>query len=214
MVYDLGQLGIVSGAYDLTRWTLDVLKLWLPQAAHDVNAAGYTASDGGMIPPMTYGRIPLSVMEQNADQVPAVYVSSPGTTGSPVITGNDAAIANWYTFSVTVIDRGQTWEETADRAQIWASLVRAVILGNPTLRGNVTRIAFVSEAYAPIPADQGRTFAGATVTFRALMPSTIRGTIGPLTTDPSPDPSTGDVPGLPDAPQVITFEGTYTDDTP
>lgn len=204
-MYDLDQLGQISGAFDLVPAALRVLETWLPAAVLKLNDGGYQASDGKMVPPMSYGRVPTDVISQVADQVPAVMASSPGITGKPIQQG-ETGWAAWYTLNVTVVDRGDDWETTADRAQVWAALVRQVILANQTLMGVGGKVVWQTENYGPIPSDSGRTYAGCTVGFSVLMPALDLGDFGPLTPNPViPDPATGVPNPLSDTPVVVEF---------
>lgn len=209
VIYDLNQLGAVSGAYEAIEATLDVLKLWLPVAVVNVNADGYAARDGVMVVPMRYGRVPTDVVSQVADQVPAVFVSSPGTTGDPVQVGTTGWQAT-FVINVTLVDRADDWEITAGRIQLWASLIRQVILANRTLRGRVVKVRWRTESYGAIPSTDGRTYAGTTVRFDITLPVTYTDDVGTLTPDPVyPDPEGGLPNPLPDTPVVVAFEEDY-----
>lgn len=207
--YDLDVLGEVSGAWEAVDAMLEVLRLWLPVAVVQVNADGYREADGVMVVPMSYGRVPITVLEQNEDQMPAVTVASTGTTGNPIISGMDDYSAT-YVVNVGVVDRADDWNVTGPRLQLWAALVRQVVLANRTLRGRVQKVRWTGETFGLIPADQGRTFAGAIITFQITLPVTAAGDVGGLTPDPVyPDPSGGLPNPLPDTPVVVAFEEDY-----
>jgi hypothetical protein len=209
MSFDLDQLGEVSGAWDAIDATLDTLRVWLPAMALKVNDAGYDPGDGGMVAPMTYGSIPLSQTDINPDQLPAVYVSSPGSVGDPIQVQEDGWSV-WYTVNVVVVDRADTWDHTAERAQVWAALVRQTMLGQITLRGKVSRVKWAGERYNAVPEAAGRTMAGAQCDFRVLIPVSALGDFGPLTPDPViPDPATGVPNPLADPITIIGFEEDY-----
>ena len=191
----------------MTQGALNVLETWLPTLAQMVNNDGYA---GALVAPKTYGRIPTSQIEQTADQVPAVYIATPGTTGTPVRSANNSSWESWYTLNVLVVDRDEDWELTTERIAIWAALVRSALLSDKSLRGMVADVAFLSETYGAIPDDQGRTYAGVVVAFRVLVPNvTILGDIGPLSQLPSGavDPVTGlPTTTLPTGPVVVSHE--------
>jgi hypothetical protein len=207
MSFDLGVLGEMAGADDAVLAAETFLRTWLPSAVLAVNADGYN-DEGGMVAPMVYARIPVAVIERNADQVPAIYVSSPGTVGDPIVNGSGESYSVWYTVNVTALDRGEDWATTTRRAQIWGGLIRSVMLATKNLNGRVRDIKWGGESFGPIDAEDGRTLSGVTVSFRVLLPVFVRGSIGPFTVPPvAIDPVTGLPPTLlPDGPVVATHE--------
>jgi hypothetical protein len=203
--YDLGPLGEVSGAWEALDATIETLKVWVPAIVQKVNQAGYIAADGPLAQPKFYGKLNPGVIDRVADQVPAVMASSPGSTSRPIRVGQ-TGWATRYVVNVTVVDRAQDFETTSERIQLWAGLIRQVMLGNKTLRGRVQEVLWTGETFGAIPDTAGRTYAGCTVSFTVQLPINALADFGQLTPDPVyPDP-TGEPDPIPDTVVITDFE--------
>lgn len=185
---DLPAIGTLVGAADVVAGAQAVLAEWLPAYAVALNEAMPAL---GMLPPMKIDRVPLAGVASEADQVPAVFVSSPGTVGQWVKTGTDTWGA-WFLLHVVLVDRDEDWSVTADRIQRWASLVTAVMLAHSDLSGTVDDLVPVEQAFGQLPTES-RTLAGTTVTFRAFVPIVAQqGAAGPN----QPPPGLGKPPAI------------------
>lgn len=197
---DLPGVGRLVGAADVVAGAQSVLSTWLPAY---VAALQQAMPDVGIVPPALIDRVPLAGVMSRADQVPAVFCSSPGTTGAFVRTGTGAWGA-WYLLHVVLVDRDDDWSATADRIQRWASLVTAVLLAHPDLDGAVEQLEPTDQAFGQVPGDT-RTLAGTTCSFRAFVPViTQQGPAGPLQVLPG----SGQPP--PDSPPVTEVDLTVT----
>lgn len=175
-------VGALVGAADVVAGARAVLAQWLPAYVAALNAA---LPDLKMLPPVLVSRVPLAGVASQADQVPAVFVSSPGTAGQWVRSGT-GVWGCWYVLHVVVADRDDDWDNTADRIQRWAGLVMAVLLAHPDLQGVAADLVPTDQAFGQLPTES-RTLAGTTCTFRAFVPVVVsQGAAGPYQLQPTP----------------------------
>lgn len=121
------------------------------------------------------------------DQVPACVIVAPGILGEPVRHGDGTHEATWAV-GIGVVVSGQDQENTADLANLYAAVVRTIMLQHPSLGGFATGLRWLDERYDPLPTEDRRTFGAAIVQFAVVVPSVVDANGGPA--EPPDDPTT------------------------
>lgn len=122
------------------------------------------ALDTDLKPLTTWQQVPTMEALSTA-KYPAGAITSPGLVKRPTRTRSSGYVAVWR-LAVAVYDRGRDHADTAHRARTWASVIRAVMLDNPTVNGVASGVEWVGEDYAQEPGKrEARTIGGCAVTF-------------------------------------------------
>lgn len=174
--------GPIVGAPALRRAIRTTLQLWLPGAVAE--AARQNGDDPTTIPAVRSWRV-VSLAQAQEDQLPAVFVTSPGMVGAPRRHGSGLYEATWNA-TVTVAARDQSHEATADLIGIYTAAVRTVCMQRPSFGGFAASTAWAGEEYDAIEAKAGRTLAAGFVDLTVVVLDVLNAFGGPAT--PPVDP--------------------------
>lgn len=97
-----------------------------------------------------------------ADQLPALFVTSPGAAPQAEQDG-DGDVSGTWRMQVFVIARGQTFEDVARDVAIYTLAVRLAAVQHPTLSGMARQTEWAGETYDVLDPTAGRTLGGGRV---------------------------------------------------
>ena len=131
--------GVTTNAFRIEEAALATLKAWLPaHCAHQERANGL---DPGALPvPQEFPT--ASELDPKASQrLPAVFVVSPGTTGTPEQLTNGSYRAT-YRIEVAVLAAGRDEREVRRDAALYIAAIRGALVQNGTLGGVVEKVSW------------------------------------------------------------------------
>lgn len=122
------------------------------------------------------------------EQLPAIIVVSPGTTGRPRKRGNGEHEVDWAV-GVAVIASSTTMDNSRNLIDLYTAAIRALIVQRPSLEGFAIAATWQNESYDDInDQEAGRTMASGQVVFEITVENNVFAKAGPLTPDNPPDP--------------------------
>jgi hypothetical protein len=147
---------VVTGTH-VRRAAMTQLKAALPAQLDALAEPGLP-----LTPPKTWRRLPdfLDIPEA---QSPAVFVTTPGTEGRPVIDADGSSEIVWLVRAYCVV-RGRAYEETADRVGLYTAAMRSALLADETLGGLALAVDRINERLDELRTDQTRTIGAGSVT--------------------------------------------------
>lgn len=119
------------------------------------------------------------------DQLPAVVVVSPGTSGRWEM--RDGCYSAVFGLVVGVYVSASTQKATHDLVRLWPAAVRACLAQTPSLGGLVTRLEPLAERYDERPAQDRRTLGMGSVAFEARVNEIVNANAGALQAKTPPD---------------------------
>lgn len=124
------------------------------------------------------------------DPLPAVLVTTGGTSGAPEPGGDGMVSATWAV-TVTAIVRGRNKKETRQQAAIFEAGIRRALLHNRTLDGFAASLYWQGMTLGPVAdtTDKGRTLAAGQSTWLVAVDEVVQLNVGPEGPDPKPDPT-------------------------
>lgn len=174
---------LVTGS-DVERWALETLQLWMPEYLAWTERRTGRASHA--IPAPADWAIGATTDGWPMGSLPSVLIVSPGLVKWTRHDGR-GHVRGKYQLGVAVAV-SETTRGAADRlARDYAGALRALLLHNPTLGGQVEALELVEEQYRPLADGAGGVVrASATVLLRAHVRGLASVGRGPKT--PRPDP--------------------------
>jgi hypothetical protein len=123
------------------------------------------------------------------DPLPAVLVTTGGTSGTPEPGGDGMVSATWAV-TVTAIVRGRNKRETRQQAAIYEAAIRRALLHNRTLDGWAASTYWQGMTIGPVAdtTDKGRTIAAGQSTWLVAVDEVVQQSVGPDTPDPPDNP--------------------------
>lgn len=170
------------GAHQVCTAVEGTLQAWLPSILATV------APD--LAAPVSY-LLPSDEGFRRGEKVPAVVVSSPGLSGTPVQDGDGVYRATWDVV-VAVYVRGQDYEPTARAVREYVKACRWSLLTHSTLGGFASELAWTSESYEALERAQSRTLGGGYLGVTVTVADVMR-----LGESPGVPPVSGPIPDLP-----------------
>lgn len=156
-------IGHVTTADEVCGAAEDTLRAWLPQMLAAI-AEQQGIPPANLRTPRSWEQLPAppTLRDLPTDQLPGLFVSSPGLAAAPTIDGDGDYSALW-TVSVFVADRGASFRETQQLVRAHAAAVRTVLTQQPTLGGRVNGTSWVGEDYARLGEPGARTIGACVV---------------------------------------------------
>lgn len=196
-------LGPVFGIHELRAAVTDVLQAWLPVALVDV--ARQTGVDETTVPfPRSWRRV-ASWDNVPEDQQPVVYVTSTGTVGENTRRSAGMTDATWRLAVLSAV-RGKDYDQTAERASVYAAAIRAVLSQHrPDVEG-LSQLKWVGESYDVLSTASQRTWAGALTEFDCQVDPSVRQASPPRPAPLAPPADPFDLPdGTVEASDVAAY---------
>jgi hypothetical protein len=169
-------IGPLIGAEQVCGAVEQLMADWLPSITAEITEAG-----GPQLPlPTTYDMPSAEALRAGNADLPAIVVSSPGLTGTPVRDGDGMYRATWRVV-VTVFARGDGYRNTADIVRGYALAIRTAVVQHPGWGDLPSEVVWEGEEYAALDAAAARTVGGAFVTFAVTVDDVTNAVAGPLT---------------------------------
>ncbi len=124
---------MLSGATKLRKLAETQLKAGLSAESHGLLDAVAAREEIGLAPIRTWRRLG-DYLDLPEALSPALYVTTPGTDGAPVMYDRSSMRADWLV-RVFVACRGRDYEETSDRRDAYLAAVRLALMADPSLDG-------------------------------------------------------------------------------
>jgi len=204
-VTDTNRIGPGVSWYDVRRWAIAGLGLWLPFYLRDAERHHGKAAGEYAHLPRTF-RAATDLRKWPEEQLPAIIVESPGLTDSAPQRQADRTFMSEWIVALSAVVHGQGEADTEMLASVYGLALRLMTLQQAgawadleTYEGPalaVESVRWEDEGYDGIPASQRRTLVAATVTFSVVFRDVASST-GPDTpppVDPTEDP--GDWPEI------------------
>lgn len=118
------------------------------------------------------------------DQVPSCVVVAPGLMDVPERHARDGYVARWAV-GVGVVVSGLSRENTLELAELYAAIVRSIILQQYDESGIINATYWVGERYDELDTTNARTLAAGVVQFGMDVESVVNPIFGPATPDES-----------------------------
>lgn len=161
-------VGVLAGAHNVRRAMLEMLTADLPpilEAAKvmELEAGGLDAATAALVvAPRTWTRLP-DFRALQADQTPAVVVTTPGLMGDPVRRGDGLYDVIWQ-LRLLVVVRGDTYDRTADLVGFYVACLRLAALRNRIDVDGAQRATWLpGESYHELATDAARTIGAGVV---------------------------------------------------
>jgi hypothetical protein len=185
-----GTFGPLIITDDVDAAVLAMLKLWLPTYLTQAEQER-TLGQGWLMRPKDSSYANVLDDDTFPDYVlPAVLVTTDGTTGDTERTAGAGLHAAWWNFVVTAIVRGPDEAGTKKVASLYAGSIRRLLLQKQSLGGFAGGMRWISELVTPVAdtSDRGRNLAAGIGTFHVLVNEVVQDEAGPTQPDPEPDP--------------------------
>lgn len=151
---------IITGA-DVETAAEATIKIW--QADYLAEVASQSGLTRGVLPQFrSFPRL-LDVSKWGEDQTPSCVISAPGTLQSPTVMQRKVNVR--WALGIGCIVSAKDMPSTLRLAQLYTAAVRALILQHPSLGGFSDGIAFISERYDELDANDSRSIASGVVQF-------------------------------------------------
>lgn len=180
--------GPIVAAPAMRKAITATLQLWLPSTlAETARQAGLTAPQVAALPLVkTWKWIAVNdAARLPVDQLPAVFVTSPGLADGPARNGKGSYTYEWNA-TVTAVARGQSYEDTADLVGFYVAAIRTACVQQPSFGGFSTACVLAGEDYALFDASVARTIAAGFVDLVVTVKDVANAYAGPAT--PPVDP--------------------------
>jgi hypothetical protein len=182
--------GPIVSALALRQAIRSTLQLWLPSTVAEVaRQAGVTPST---IPAVRSWHV-VSLEQASADQLPAVFVTTPGLADAPSRKGTGLHRADWNV-TVTAAARAESHEATARLVALYTAAVRTVCTQRSSFGGFADASVWIGEDYDAIEERHGRTLAAGFVDLVVSVADVVDAHGGPLTPPVDPLAAPGDWP--------------------
>lgn len=127
------------------------------------------------------------------DQVPMVSVTCPGMADQPTRHGDGKYTARWAV-GVVALTSAATEDDTRRLSRVYAGLIRAVLLQEPSLHGLARSVTWTDESYDELDVKRRRNLSTAELTFIVEVDGVVDANELPLMpSGPIPTPSDHDV---------------------
>jgi hypothetical protein len=185
-----GVWGPIVSAVALREAIRSTLQLWLPSTVAEV--ARQAGVDPATILPVRSWHV-VSFEQAREDQLPAVFVTSPGLAGEPRRRGTGLITADWNA-TVVVLARAESHEATAKLVSLYTAAARVVCVQRSGFGGFAAACEWTGEDYDVVEDRKGRTLGGGFVDLVVTVSNVVDANGGPL--EPPADPLTpaGDWP--------------------
>lgn len=130
---------VVTGD-DVASAVETVLTRDMPRMIEAMGLAGYLLADGF---PGGWTQVPRLSALSTAD-LPAGAICTPGWVDVPTRRRFGDYDATWRVVA-GVVDRGEDYDDTARRTRLWAGVIRATLVANPSLDGLASSLRLASE---------------------------------------------------------------------
>lgn len=172
---------------DVDQAVIATLKLWLPTYLGQIELE--RGLEQGFLPrpvAASYANT-LETDEFGDHMLPAVIVTTSGTVGEPIITGDGAYLANWSAI-VSSIVRGQRGPLTRQVASLFEGCVRRVLVQQGDLGAFARRTRWLQTRVMPVvdPTGKGRYLAAGMTNLVVHCDTSVREWTGPTVPDAAP----------------------------
>lgn len=175
----MSSYGPVVTARKVRNQTLQLLRDWFVDALLEVfDQEEYEQAD---LSPSTLVRswaVLAEPRDAREDQMPAVFVTSPGLSDQPERNGDGQHTATWSVV-VTIVVRGDTFQETADLVAVYAAAARLVLGQHKSLGGLSIGTYWRAEDYSALDISATRTLGAGQVEFDVVIPNVMNDRGGP-----------------------------------
>jgi hypothetical protein len=151
---------VTASADTIRRGLKDHFHAWLPSTLAQACRLHGLAPDA--LPQPTTWKVVPTIDAMAADQLPALFVTSPGAAPAAEQDGDGDVSATWR-MQTFVIVRGQTFEDVARDVAIYTLAVRLAAVQHPTLSGIARDAVWAGETYDVLDPTAGRTLGGGRV---------------------------------------------------
>lgn len=185
---DTTPFGTLFGADQLEAAVVTTLETWLPTYLAEVERQRDMTA-GEISAPKSYRTIPR-FDKFPEDQIPAIYVVSPGVFNEPVKRGGGKYQAT-YSLGVAAVVESTTPDAVNTLSKLYSSAVVAAIMQHRYLgfpQGKIEGVDWVDETFTDIPPLQGRSLASAQNVFVITINDVLTVGAGPLVPDPEVPP--------------------------
>lgn len=168
--------GPLVGVSEVRTAVADTLKEWIDDAL--VVAAGAAGVDERRArPPRSWKRV-ADFRNIPEDQLPCLFVTSPGLAGPPQRHGDGTHTATWRAV-VTALVRGKSYDDTADMVSVYCLAIRAVCLQRNSLGGFAESTRWTGEDYDALETSQARTLGAGFVDLDVTVAKVVDAKAGP-----------------------------------
>jgi hypothetical protein len=186
--------GTIFGADQLEEAAKETLIKWMPTYLAEVERQ--RGMEPGEIPlPRSYRTVPR-FDKFPEDQIPAIYLVSPGIFGEPVKRGGGVYQVQ-YSLGFAVVVETRDPDSVNTMAKLYSSAIVAAIMQHRNLgfeQGKIEGVDWVDETFLDIPTQDSRSLASAQGVFVIMVNDVLTVGAGPLVPDPEVPPIDPTVP--------------------
>lgn len=202
--------GPVIDGGSVERALLDTVRDRTPTYLHWIE--DQTDRQRGSLQPIAWWRASGRLLHDGDEPLPTCVIVSPGLLDAPD-RGRGAYRAVWDMRVAVLVGTGGQQAETRDVAMLYGAAVRAAVVHDRTLGGQVVAARWTGETYDDLDPDEDRTLAIAVVRFAVDVADVVSDRYGPATLDPPsgepperPAPQPLDDPEITVTPEPLTEE--------
>jgi hypothetical protein len=139
--------GAIKVADNLERAVIDTLRLWFPTYLREVELYQGQSIPRDALPMPRSFLVAEELDRENADQLPAIVVISPGLSGRQPLQEGDGTFRAAFSLAVGVFVGGLDRPTTKRLVRLYTAIARTIILQKQSLGGYADGTTWLDESY-------------------------------------------------------------------